>query len=72
MESNYGKVAPEEMIGEFVTGAALNMCAICDKREYEVVTEKICSGVHFERIVCKHREECRRRAMYELGEGGVK
>ena len=67
------RVAPEELVGEFDVVAMLRMCGgDCEKRELEVVTEKTCTGYCFSRVVCKHREECRARAMCELGEGGIR
>lgn len=66
------EVAPEELIGVFGIDSALQMCKDCDKRELEVIKEKSCAGCYFELVRCKHREECRDYAMYNLGEGGVK
>ena len=66
------EVAPEELIGVFGIDSALQMCADCNHRELEVIKEKTCAGCYFELVRCKHREDCQRYAMYNLGEGGVK
>lgn len=72
MDWSLNGVAPEELIGVFCVDGALEMCADCDKGELEIVKEKACGGCYFELVRCKHREECREYAMYNLGEGGVK
>lgn len=72
MDWSLNGVAPEELIGVFGVDSALQMCEDCDKRELEIVKEKACAGCYFELVRCKHREECRDYAMYNLGEGGVK
>ena len=65
-------VAKEEFIGEFSAVALVGLCRGCDRRELDIEKVKACGGCYVEAVVCKHREECRARAMYELGEGGLK
>lgn len=72
MDWCFREVAPEELIGVFGVECALNMCEECGRRELDVIKEKSCGGEYFEVIRCKHREDCQRYAMYNLGEGGVR
>ena len=61
----------EMSIGEFAAVPLLSMCFGCKKKELQVVADKLANGERVESVVCKHKDECFLRAMYECGEGGV-
>ncbi len=63
--------AIEMWIGEFAAVPLLRMCFGCKNRELQVVADKFANGERVESVVCKRKDECFFKAMYELGEGGV-